>query len=87
MCVCVCVCMYVSCSVLSDSATPWTVASQDPLSMGCSRQEYWSGMPFPSAGDLPNPGIKPRSPALQVDSLPLMPAGTPGLKVMGYINH
>ena len=49
-------------------ATPWTVAH--PLSMGFSRQEYWSGMPFPSPGDLPNPGIKPSSPALQADSLP-----------------
>ena len=45
-------------------ATPWTVAYQDPLSMGFSRQEYWSGLLFPSLGDLPNPGIKPRSPAL-----------------------
>ena len=42
-------------------ATPWTVAYQDPLSMGFSRQEYWSGLPFPSPGDLPNPGIKPAS--------------------------
>ena len=54
-----------SCSTL---ATPWTVAHQAPLSMGFSRQEYWSGLPFPSPGDLPNPGIKPRSPALQADS-------------------
>ena len=50
--------------------TPWTVACQAPLSMGFSRQEYWSGLPFPSPGDLPNPGTEPRSPALQVDSLP-----------------
>ena len=50
-------------------ATPWTVAHQTPRSMGFYRQEYWSGLPFPSPGDLPNPGIKPRSPALQVDSL------------------
>ena len=50
--------------------TPWIVASQAPLSMGSCRQEYWSGLPFPSPGDLPNPGIKPRSPALQVDVLP-----------------
>ena len=47
--------------------TPWTVAYQAPLSMGFSRQEYWSGLPFPSPGDLPNPGVKPRSPALQAD--------------------
>ena len=51
--------------------TPWTVARQAPLSMGFSRQEYWSGLPFSSPGELPNPGIKPTPPALQVDSLPL----------------
>ena len=45
--------------------TSWTVAYQAPLSMGFSRQEYWSGLPLPSPGGLPNPGIKPRSPALQ----------------------
>ena len=45
-------------------ATPWTVAYYAPLSMGFSRQEYWSGLPFPSPEDLPDPGIKPRSPAL-----------------------
>ena len=50
-------------------ATPWTVAHQAPLSMGFSRQEYWRGLPFPSPGDLVNPGIKPGSPALQADSL------------------
>ena len=50
-------------------ATPGTVARQAPPSMGFSRQEYWSGLPFPSPGDLPDPGIKPRSPALQADSL------------------
>ena len=49
---------------------PWTVACQAPLSMGFSRQEYWSGLPFPSPGDLPDPGIEPRSPALQADDLP-----------------
>ena len=51
-------------------ANPWTVAHQASLSMGFSRQEYWSGLPFPSPGDLPSPGIEPRSPALQADSLP-----------------
>ena len=51
-------------------ATLWTVAHQVLLSMGFSRQEYWSGLPFPSPGDLPNPGIGPRSPAFQADSLP-----------------
>ena len=50
-------------------ATLWTVAHQAPLSMGFSRQEYWSGLPFPSPGDLPDPGIEPRSPALQADAL------------------
>ena len=45
-------------------AAPWTVAYQVPLSMGFSRQEYWSGLPFPSPGDLPNRGIEPGSPAL-----------------------
>ena len=49
--------------------TPWTTAHQAPLSMRFSRQGYWSGLPFPSPGDLPNPGIEPRSPALQADSL------------------
>ena len=57
--------------------TPWSVACQAPLSMGLSRQEYWSRLPFPSPGDLPNPGIEPRSPALQVDSLPSEPPGKP----------
>ena len=51
-------------------ATSWTVARQAPLSIGFSRQEYWSGLPFPSPGDLSDPGIKPGSPAMQVDSLP-----------------
>ena len=57
-------------------ATPWTVACKDPLSMGFSRQEYWSGCPFSSPGDLPNPGIEPRSPALQVDSFQLIHKGS-----------
>ena len=56
-------------------ATPWTVAHQAPPSMGFSRQEYWSGLPFPSPGDLPNPGIEPRSPALQADTLNSEPPG------------
>ena len=50
--------------------TLWAVARQAPLSMGFSRQGYWSGLPFPSPGDFPDPGIEPRSPALQADSLP-----------------
>ena len=57
--------------------TPWTVACQAPLSMGFSRQEYWSGLPFPSPEDLPNPGIKPGSPALQADALSSEPPGKP----------
>ena len=56
-------------------ATPWTVAYQAPPSMGFSRQECWSGLPFPSPGDLPDPGIKPGSPALQADALPSEPPG------------
>ena len=60
----------VSRSVVPDSATPWTAAHQAPLSMRFSRQGYCSGLPFPSLGDLPNPGIEPGSPALQADSLP-----------------
>ena len=70
MCVCVCVHM---CSIISDSVTPWTVAHQAPLSIEFSRQEYWSGLPFPFPRDLPNPGIEPGSPALQADSLPTEP--------------
>ena len=57
MCVCVC-------STLSDSVTPCTVYYQAPLSMEFSKQEYWSRLPFPSPGDLPEPGIEPTSPAL-----------------------
>ena len=58
-------------------ATPWTVALQASLSMEFSRQEYWSGLPFPSAGDLPSPGIEPKSPTLQADSLLSEPPGKP----------
>ena len=70
-------------------ATPWTVAHQAPLSMGFSRQEYWSEFPFPSAGHLPNPGIElpsPVSPALQADSLPTELLGKPETKsTMEYL--
>ena len=65
-------------------ATLWTIASQAPLSMGFSRQEYWSGLPCPLPGDLPHPGIKPTSPAslaFQADSLPTEPPG----KLLGSI--
>ena len=58
-------------------ATPWTVAYQAPPSMGFSRQEYWSGLPFPSPGDLPDPGIEPGSAALQADALHSEPPGKP----------
>ena len=70
----ICVCV-LSHSIVFDSVTPWIVARQAPLSMGFSRQEYWSGLPFPTPGDLPNPGMEPRSPALLVDSLPAEPSG------------
>ena len=60
-------------------ATPWTIAYQAPPSMGFSRQEYWSGLPFPPPGDLLEPGIEPGSPALQVDALPSEPPGNPDL--------
>ena len=61
-----------SCLTLCD---PRTVAHQASLSMEFSRQEYWSGLPFPSPGDLPDPGTEPKSPALQADSLPSEPPG------------
>ena len=64
------------------SVTPWTVGHQASLSMGFSRQEYSSGLPFPPPGDLPDPGIEPMSPpfpALQADSLPLINRGSPQL--------
>ena len=57
--------------------TPWAAASQAPPSMGFSRQEYWSGVPFPSPGDLPDSGIEPGSPVLRVDALPSKPPGKP----------
>ena len=59
------------CAVLSLSVVSDSVAPQAPLSVGFSRQEYWSELPFPQPGDLPNPGIKPGSPALQADSFRL----------------
>ena len=58
--------------------TPWTIAYQASPSMGFSRQEYWSGLPFPSPGDLPDPGIEPRSPALEADALTSEPPGKIG---------
>ena len=58
----------ISCSLMSKSVTPWTVAHQAPMSMGFSKQEYWSGLPFPPPGDLPDPGIEPVSPTMEADS-------------------
>ena len=62
-------------------ATPWTIVYQAPPSMGFSRQEYWSGLLFPSPGELHNPGIEPGTPALQADALPSEPPGKPKLGV------
>ena len=76
-CVSVCVCVCFSCSAVSNSATPWTVACQAPLFMEFSRQEYWSGLPYPPPGDLPHSGNEPGSPAPLADSLPSKPPGKP----------
>ena len=65
-------------------ATPWTVARQAPLSMGFSRQDYWSGLPFPSPGNLPNPGIEFRSPTLQADSLLSEPQGNYFIYILSW---
>ena len=73
--ICECVLSHFSCVWLS--VTLWTVVCQTPLSMGFSRQAYWSELPCPPLGDLPNPEIEPRSPALQVGSLPSQPPGKP----------
>ena len=72
----VCICAQ-SLSCVQLFVTPWTAAHQAPLSMGFSRQEYWSGLPCPPPGDRPNPGIEPRSSALQADSTPSEPPGKP----------
>ena len=82
--VCVCVCV---CSVVSDFATPSTVACQAPLSMGFPRQEYWSMLPFPSPGDLPDPGIEPtslESPALAGRFFTTLLPGKPFLVIQGH---
>ena len=75
ICMLICVCACVSHSVMSDSATHGLQLSRLPCPCGFSTQEYWNGWPFPSPGDLPDPGIKPVSPALQADSLPFGPPG------------
>ena len=75
-----CACMLSHSSHVQLFVTPWHVAHQAPLSIGFSRQEHWSGLPCPPPGDLPDPGIKPwspASPALQADSLPTNPPGNP----------
>ena len=69
--------VYINHSVVSDSVNTCTIAPQAPLSMGFSRQEYWSGLPFCSPGDFPDPVIEPRSPELEADSLPSEPSGSP----------
>ena len=97
-CIFVCIYIYVCCwtsrahkhvyslSCAPVVATPWTIAHQSPLFMGFPRQEYWSGLPFASPGDLPNPGIKPRSPALQEDSLSSKSPGKPKNTGMGSLS-
>ena len=67
--------------------TPWTVVHQAPLSMEFSKQEYWSGLPFPPPGDLPNPGIEPASSALQADSLLLSHQGSHKYLTCASLNH
>ena len=75
-----------SCSVMSDFfVTPWTVSCQVPLSLGFPRQEYWSELPFPSPGDLPNPGIEPMSPALAGRFFTSEPPGKPLCMVYVYL--
>ena len=81
VCVCVCVCERESLCQVQLFATPWTVACQALLSMEFSRQEYRSGLLFPSPGDLSDPGTEPRSPALQAESLPSEPPGKDVYKI------
>ena len=75
-------CTVLSHLVVSNSMTRWTVAHQAPLSMGFSKQESWSGLPCPPPGVLPNPGIEPRPPTLQADSLPSEPHGSPEIIIL-----
>ena len=77
-------CVWESLSRVQLFMTARTAARQAPLSVGRSRQEYWSVLPFPSPEDLPNPGIEPRSPALQADSLLSEPPGKPIFAVLGW---
>ena len=78
--ICCCCCLVASVKYEDLCATLWTAACQAPLSMGFSREDYWSGLPRTHPGDLPDSEIKPRSPALQADSLPLSDQGSPYLK-------
>ena len=84
--------LYVSMCLVTQSCltvlTPWTVAHQASLSRGFFRQEHWSELPCPPPGILPNPGIEPRSQALQVDSLPSEPPGRPYISISNlYLYH
>ena len=81
MCVCVCVC-----SILSNSVTPWTAARHPPLSMGFSRQEYWSGLPFPTPGNLPHPGIESEASALASKFSIIEPPGKSPCGELGKAN-
>ena len=79
VCVCVCVCEHThALGCVQLFATSWTATCQAPQSTGFSRQEYWSGLPFPSPGDLPNPGLNPSLLLWEVDSLPLCHLGKDG---------
>ena len=73
-------------SVMPDSVIPWTVAHQ-AMSIELSRQEYWSGFSCPPTGDLPNPGVEPRSPSLEVNSLPSEPQGKPHYLLLSHFSH
>ena len=76
--------VFVSCPWCPTLVTPWTVAKQASLSLEFFRQEYWSELPFPSPGDLPEPGIEPGSPALQANSFPSEPPRKPFSYVTGH---
>ena len=81
LCIRICVLMLSRFSCVQLFVTQWTAACQAPLSMGFSRHEDWSGLPCPPPGDLPNPGIKPASPALQDDSLLLSDLERPCIRI------
>ena len=79
-----------ACQLCLTLRDPWTIPHQAPLSMGSSRQEYWSGLPFPSPRDLPNPGVKPTSPVAlhwQADALPLSHVGSPFVSLVYHYKH